>query len=101
MTALPLCSTSSALAPVVMVGLVPVRELLSVAVTAQSVPTVVPVVNVTVATPSASVVLVPEPNDPPVPVLLQVTTTPAEWIGSLLALASCAVIVTSVPATGA
>ena len=59
-----------------------------------------PVVNVTVATPLKLVVLVPEENEPPAPVLLQVTTLPAMGTGKPPASASCAVIVTAVPATG-
>ena len=59
-----------------------------------------PVVNETVATPLAFVVLVGESNEPPLPVLLQVTVLPAVGTGLLLASANCAVIVTAVPATG-
>ena len=84
-----------------MVGLEPVQELPSVAVTAYSVPIVAPVVNVTVAMPLAFVMLVPVPSDPPVPVLFHVTEMPGEWIGLPLPLANCAVMVTVVPATGA
>ena len=44
--------------------------------------------------------LVPEENEPPVPVLLQVTTLPAIGTGKPPASANCALIVTAVPATG-
>src|ERR1043165_8117343 len=64
------------------------------------VPAVVPVVNVTVATPAASVVLVGVAKDPPVPLLLQVTVLPEVLTGLPFESANCAVIVTAVPATG-
>jgi hypothetical protein len=69
-------------------------------VTAYTVPATVPVVNVTVATPLPFVVLVGVPNDPPAPVLLQVTIFPASAIGLFPASESCAVIVTEDPAAG-
>ena len=84
---------------VVMVELVPVK-LLSIAVTVYVVPAVVAVVNVVVATPFALVVLFVGDNEPPVPVLLQVTLLPDAKTALPLASASCAVIVTAVPATG-
>jgi len=90
-------------AVVVMFPLVPVRLiglLLSVAVTVYTVPATVPVVNETVATPLTLVVLVPDENEPPLPVLLHVTILPAVDTGLLLASASCAVIVTALPAAG-
>src|SRR5438093_2498349 len=64
------------------------------------VPAVAPVVNVTVATPPALVVLVGLPNDPPAPVLVQVTVLPAVATGLLFASANCAVIVMALPANG-
>lgn len=63
------------------------------------VPLVVLVVNVTVAWPAASVVEVGAENEPPF-VLDQVTVLPAVAMALPLTSASCAVIVTVVPATG-
>jgi hypothetical protein len=86
-----------------MFGVVPtngVGVVLSVPVTAYTVPETVPVVNVTVAIPLAFVVLVGELNDPFEPVLLHVTTFPATEIGLFPASDSCAVIVTPLPTTG-
>lgn len=51
------------------------------------------------AIPLAFVILVAEANDPPL-VLLHVTTLPAALTALLPASASCAVIVTLLPATG-
>ena len=56
--------------------------------------------NETVAMPFVLVVLVPDENEPPDPVLLQVTTFPAMGTGRPPASANCAVMVTAVPATG-
>ena len=56
--------------------------------------------NMTVAMPRALVRLVAELNDPPAPVLLQVTLTPDLRSGQWLALTSRALMVTAVPATG-
>ena len=64
------------------------------------VPAVVPVVNVTVAIPEASVVDVAAEKEPPAPVFDHVTTNPLVKMGLLFASASCAVIVTEAPATG-
>ena len=86
--------------PAVMVGLVPVNELPSVPVTVVTVPATVEVVNTTVATPLELVVLVPEAKDPCESDLVQVTVRPDVFTGLLFASASCAVIVTSCPATG-
>ena len=49
----------------------PVRALLSVAVKVYVIPETVPVVKTIVATPFTSVVLVPDANEPPAPVLVQ------------------------------
>jgi hypothetical protein len=87
-------------ATVVIVGLVPVRLEVSVPVTVWAVPAVVLVVKTTLATPLLSVVLVPLANEPPVPVLLHVTTRPELATLLLLASTNCAVIVTELPATG-
>ena len=59
-----------------------------------------PVVNETVATPLALVVLVADENEPPDPVLLQVTTLPAIGTGRPPMSANCAEIVTADPAVG-
>jgi hypothetical protein len=91
---------ASAPATVVIPGLVPVNNVLSVATTVCTVPATVLVVNTTVATPLPSVVLVALPNDPPLPVLLHVTTFPDVSTGLLLPSTNCALIVTPVPATG-
>jgi hypothetical protein len=93
-----ICAAEPAI--VVIGGLVPVRQKPSVAVTVYCVPAVVPVVNVTVAMPRAFVVLVAELNDPPVPVLLQVTLMRGMKKGQGLRCASFALMVTAVPATG-
>src|SRR5438874_5804177 len=50
--------------------------------------------------PFVLVVLVPDENEPPDPVLLQVTSFPAMGTGRPPASANCAVIVTAVPAAG-
>jgi hypothetical protein len=104
-TRLPLDETIyfvAAPATVDIVALVPViLPVLTVLPVTASVPTIVPVVNVTVACPFAPVVLVTEENDPPAPFLLHVTTFPCVVTGLLCISASCAVIVTAVPATGA
>jgi hypothetical protein len=63
-------------------------------------PAFVAVLNDTVASPFASVVLVEVVNDPPVPVLLHVTTLPDVLTALLLASTNCAVIGTALPATG-
>jgi hypothetical protein len=85
---------------VVNAALVPVRLEPSVAVTVWTTGGAAAlVVNVTVAMPEPSVVLVGEENVPPL-VLLQVTTMPDVATGLSFASASCAVTVTSVPATG-
>ena len=57
--------------------------------------------NVTVATPEASVVDVAAEKEPPAPVFDHVTTRPLVGMSLFNASASCAVIVTEVPATGA
>ena len=85
---------------VVMLPLVPVNEVLSVAVTVWTVPATVLVVKTTVATPPVSVRLVGLANDPPVPVLLHVTVLPEVFTELLFASASCARIVTVSPAVG-
>ena len=59
-----------------------------------------PVVNETVATPLALVVLVADENEPPDPVLLQVTSLPAIGTGRPPESANCAEIVTAEPAAG-
>ncbi len=82
-----------------MLPLVPVNEPPSVPVTVCTVPAPVSVVKTTVATPLASVVLVAVANYPPL-VLLQFTISPAVLTALLLTSASCAVMVTSLPATG-
>ena len=87
-------------ATVVMFALAPVRLVLSVAVTVWTVPATVLVVKDTVAIPLLFVVLVGEANDPPVPVLVHVTTLPKVGTEVPLASANCAVIVTAVPAAG-
>jgi hypothetical protein len=79
--------------------LVPVRLVLSVAVTVCVVPTTLLVVKLTVATPLLFVVLVGLENVPPF-VLLHVTVFPAVPTGLLCTSANCAVIVTLVPAIG-
>src|SRR5713226_4326610 len=76
-----------------------VMLVLSVAVTVY-VATVVPVVNVTLATPLAFVVLVPGESDPPLPVLLHITVLPEVETTLPLVSANCAVIATLVPAAG-
>jgi hypothetical protein len=76
----------------------PLRALASVAVNAYVTPAVVPVVNVTVATPLALVVLVGDANEPPAPVLDHVTTWPGLLTGAPFASVSCAVTVTGVAA---
>jgi hypothetical protein len=83
-----------------MFGLVPVKGVASVPVTVCTVPATVPVEKTTVATPLAFVVLVGDANDPPAPVLLQVTVIPAVATGLLFASTSCARIPTVSPATG-
>lgn len=80
-------------------ALVPVRLVLSVPVTVCAVPAVVVVVNVTVATPLLLVVEVGPEKEPPF-VLDHVTVLPEVPTALLFASASCAVIVTPVPATG-
>ncbi len=69
-------------------------------VTVWVVPATVEVVKLTVATPEPLVVEVGEPNEPPAPVFDQVTVRPLVETALLLASASCAVIVTALPATG-
>ena len=64
-------------ATVVMFPLVPVREPSSVAVTVCVVPAFELVVNVTEATPAASVFEVADANEPPLPVFVHVTVWPA------------------------
>ena len=83
---------------VVMIWLVPVRLDPSVAVTVCPVAETLWVVKSTVVVPFTSVVLVPLAKLPPVPVLLQVTTTPAVATGFEFASASCATIFTVSPA---
>ena len=63
-------------------------------------PAVVPVVKVTVAIPLPLVRLVGVPNDPPLPILPQVTVIPGVVTGALPESASWALIVTPVPAIG-
>ena len=84
---------------VVTFPLVPVLELLSVAVTVWTVPAAMLVVNCTVAIPLALVMLVGALNEPPL-VLLQVTVLPEFATGFPKLSASCAVIVTALPAAG-
>jgi len=81
---------------VVMLPLVPVRLAPSVAVTVCTVAATVLVVNVTVAWPFTSVVLVALENEPPF-VLDQVIVRPAVFTALFDASASCAVIVTVPP----
>ena len=69
-------------------------------VTVWVVPATVEVVKLTVAMPEPLVVEVGEPNEPPVPVFDQVTVRPLVETALLLTSASCAVIVTALPATG-
>ena len=64
------------------------------------VPAMVEVVKLTVAMPEPLVVEVGEPNEPPVPVFDQVTVRPLVETALLLTSASCAVIVTALPAIG-
>ena len=85
-------------AVVVIDGLVPASDVLSVAFT-ECVVDVVAVVKTTVATPLAFVDDVGEPNDPPL-VLDQVTVLPAVATRFPFASVSCALIVTDVPAIG-
>jgi hypothetical protein len=56
------------------------------------------VVNVTVARPFASVVLVADANEPPAPVLDHVTIWPGEVTGDPFASVSCALTVIGEPA---
>ena len=72
----------------------------SLPVTVWTVPAIVEVVKVTVATPEPLVVEVGEPSEPPVPVFDQVTVRPLVETGLLFTSASCAVIVTALPAIG-
>ena len=81
--------------------LVPVDELPSVPVMVYAVPAVVLVLNVAGAIPAALVLLVNAKKEPPVPVFDQVTTFPAVAFAVLLSKLSWAVMITSVPATGA
>ena len=82
------------------VPLVPVRAFASVAVNVCATPDVVPVVNDTVAAPFASVVELALANEPPAPVLLQLTTTPTGVAtGWSFASTNCADTVTACPAT--
>src|SRR5687768_693250 len=90
-------SLLAAPATVVMVPVVPVRELPSVPVTVTEVPAAVLGVNVTVATPELFVAEVGLPKEPPAPPV-QVTTWPAVPTKLLFTSASCAVIVTDPPA---
>ncbi len=85
---------------VVRSALVPVRPEPSVAVTVYVVSETVAVVNATEASPLAFVTEVVEPKEPPEPVFDQVTVRPARATGVPLASASCAVTVTTEPATG-
>jgi hypothetical protein len=85
----------------VIVALVPVIAFVSVAVTVVEVVGVLEVVNDTMASPSAFVVLVPEANEPPGSLFVHVTTSPAVWTGMPAASVSCAEIVTAAPAAGA
>src|SRR6266540_1303059 len=87
---------------VVRSALVPVRPEPSVAVTVYVVSETVAVVNATEASPLAFVTEVVEPKEPPPPepVFDQVTVRPARATGVPLASASCAVTVTTEPATG-
>src|SRR2546427_4019820 len=86
-------------ATVVMLPLVPVTLVLSVAVTVCTVPATVLAGSEGVATPLAFVVLVEGDNEPPF-VLFQLITLPDVCTGLPPESASCAVIVTAVPATG-
>jgi hypothetical protein len=74
-------------------------EVLSVAVSVWTVPATVLVVNCTVAMPLALVKLVGALNEPPL-VLLQLTVLPVFHTGLPKLSASCAVIVTTLPAAG-
>jgi len=85
----------------VIAELVPVDEPSSVPVIVYAVPATVPVVNITVALPAALVILVNAKKEPPVPVFDHVTTFPAVAFAVLLSKLSWAVMITSVPATGA
>jgi hypothetical protein len=76
----------------------PLRAAPSTAVKEYVTPAVVPVVNVTVATPLAFVVLVAEAKEPPAPVLDQVTTCPERFSGAPFASTTCAVTVIGAPA---
>ena len=85
---------------VVMVVLVPVKEAPSVPVTVVAVPATVCVVKTTVAVPLPLVLLVAVANDPFASDLVQVTVRPDVLTALPLTSASCAVMVTPVPATG-
>ena len=91
-----ICTFANGPAMVVMLPLVPVMLEPSVAVTVCAVPATVLAVNVTVARPFASVVLVALANDPPF-VLDQVIVRPAVFTELFEPSASCAVIVTEPP----
>ena len=85
---------------VVIVAEVPVRAEPSVAVTVVAVPLTVCVVSVMVATPLPFVFDVAAENEPLASDFVHVTVTPDVATALLFASASCAVIVTSLPASG-
>jgi hypothetical protein len=87
-------------ATVVIVPLVPFKLSASFPVIVVEVPATVDVVKTTVAIPLSFVVLVGLANDPLVFDLLHITTLPAALIALFCESASCAVIVTVLPATG-
>src|SRR5438067_1487737 len=86
---------------VVMVGVAPVRLSGSVTVTVVAVPATVCVVKTTVAMPEPLVVLVALAKEPLALLFVQVTVLPAVATALPLASASCAVMVTLLPAVGA
>jgi hypothetical protein len=81
-------------------ALVPPRLLASVPVKLYVTPAVMLVVKSTVAMPLELVGLVADANEPPAPDLPHVTTPPLAAMELPFASASCATIVTTVPATG-
>ena len=85
---------------VVMAAVVPLRLVLSVAVTVADVPLTACVVNVTVATPLPLVVDVPDENEPLALDLVHVTVRPLRPTLLPFASRNCAVIVTLVPTVG-
>jgi hypothetical protein len=86
-------------ATVATLALVPPWLLASAPVKLYVTPATVPVVKSTVATPFVFVAAVADANEPPAPVLPHVTTTPLGATELPFTSASCAEIVTTVPAT--